>query len=91
MLSDEKGEPWFVAADVCTVLEIANVGNAVLRLDKSEKDHRRMDTLGGPQNMSVVNESGLYTLILRSDKPEAKKFQHWVTHEVLPSIRKHGA
>lgn len=85
------GEPWFVAADVCAALDITNVSNALSRLDEDEKSSIRLaeGTSGNP-NRSVVNESGLYTLILRSDKPEAKPFKRWVTHEVLPSIRRNG-
>lgn len=87
---DVDGEPWFVAADICAAISIASTGNAYSRLDDDEKGVRLVDTLGGSQNMTVVNESGLYSLILRSDKPEAKRFKKWVTSEVLPSIRKHG-
>jgi len=86
----KDGEPWFVAADVCSVLGIANNRNATARLDDDEKDVRLMDTPGGKQETTIVNESGLYSLILRSDKPEAKRFKKWVTSEVLPAIRKTG-
>lgn len=85
------GEPWFVLADVCRVLEITNHKNVSARLDPDEKGVHQMDTPGGNQNMTIINESGLYKVILRSDKPEAKKFTRWVTHEVLPSIRKTGS
>ncbi len=84
------GEPWFVARDVCSVLGIENVGNAVSKLDDDEKGVRKVDTLGGSQNMTIINESGLYHLIFRSNKPEAKVFKRWVIKEVLPSIRKTG-
>src|SRR5690606_35802145 len=85
------GEPWFIAADVCAVLGIANVGNALARLDDDEKDSIRLaDGTPGNPNKAIVNEPGLYSLILRSDKPEAKAFKRWVTHEVLPAIRKTG-
>lgn len=84
------GEPWFVAADVCEVLSITNNRNATSRLDDDEKGVRTMDTPSGPQEMGVINESGLYSLILGSRKPEAKRFKKWVTSEVLPSIRKTG-
>lgn len=87
----KDGEPWFVAVDVCKALDIANVGNAMARLDDDEKGVRSMDTLGGRQDMSVVNEPGLYTLVLGSRKAEAKKFKRWITHEVIPSIRKTGS
>lgn len=85
------GEPWFVAADVCRVLDIRNSRDAVVRLDEDEKGVASTDTLGGEQQMTVVNESGLYSLILGSRKSEARKFKRWITHEVLPSIHKYGA
>ena len=87
----ENGEPWFVAADVCKVLEIRNSRDAISRLDDDEKDVVSTDTLGGKQEMTIINESGLYSLILTSRKPEAKTFKKWVTSEVLPSIRKTGS
>ena len=68
------GEPWWVLTDVCQVLEIENSRNVAARLDEDEKGVHQMDTLGGNQNMTIINESGLYKVILRSDKPEAKKF-----------------
>lgn len=86
-----NGEPWFVLKDVCAVLGIGNSRMVVDRLDEDEKGVSRIDTPGGLQNVSIINESGLYNVILRSDKPEAKPFRKWVTSEVLPSIRKHGA
>lgn len=86
------GEPWFVAADVCAALDIANVGNALARLDDDEKSSIRLtDGTPGNPNRGIVNEAGLYALILRSDKPEAKAFKRWVTHEVLPAIRRTGS
>ena len=87
----QNGEPWFVLKDVCAVLGIGNNRMASDRLDADEKGVSQIDTLGGRQEMTVINESGLYNVILRSDKPEAKPFRKWVTSEVLPSIRKHGA
>ena len=88
----ENGEPWWVAADVCGVLEFGNPRQALeTHLEADEKGVQKMDTLGGEQSMTVISESGLYTLIMRSNKPEAKKFRRWVTSEVLPAIRKHGA
>lgn len=84
------GEPWFVASDVCKALGIANSRDAVARLDEDEKGVALTDTLGGVQNLTTVNEPGLYTLVLSSRKPEAKAFKRWITHEVIPSIRKHG-
>ena len=88
---DRDGEPWFVAKDVCGALGIAKVDSAIRSLDEDEKDAHSMSTLGGNQEMTVVSEAGLYSLIMRSRKPEAKTFKRWVTHEVLPSIRKTGA
>lgn len=85
------GEPWFVAADVCKALEIANNRDALTRIDDDEKGVALADTLGGKQEVTIVNEPGLYSLVLGSRKPEAKVFKRWVTHEVIPSIRKHGA
>jgi len=82
--------PWFVAKDVCGELEIDNSRQALSRLDEDEKGVILNDTLGGAQAMSVINESGLYSLILSSRKPAAKKFKKWVTSEVLPSIRRTG-
>ncbi|MER2530337.1 MAG: Bro-N domain-containing protein [Candidatus Competibacter sp.] len=84
------GEPWFVAVDVCAALHINNNRMALERLDDDEKGVSVMDTPGGPQKMSIINESGLYALILTSRKPEAKKFKKWVTSEVLPTLRKQG-
>lgn len=85
------GEPWWVLSDVCNCIAIANSRDAADRLEGDEKDVALGDTLGGPQKMIVINESGLYRLIMRSDKPEAKRFQKWVFSEVLPSIRKTGS
>lgn len=84
------GEPWFVAADVCAALTIGNSRMALDRLDDEEKGVSSIDTLGGAQQVAIVNESGLYALVLRSRKPEARKFAKWVTGKVLPSIRKTG-
>ena len=84
------GEPWFVAADVCRVLDIVQNRNAVARLDDDEKGVCLMDTLGGKQEMTIINEPGLYSLVLGSRKPEARAFKRWVTHEVIPAIRKTG-
>ncbi|PEM58649.1 BRO family protein [Bacillus toyonensis] len=82
---------WFVAKDVCDVLEIKNHRTSISILDEDEKGVHSMDTLGGIQQLQTINESGLYSLVLRSRKPQAKAFKKWVTSEVLPSIRKHGA
>lgn len=117
IINDETtGEPWFVAKDVCTVLELPNVGQALNALDEDEKSSidpniikadvgfdAMMDAAGmnfraaipeagrGGRHLALINEPGLYSLVLRSRKPEAKTFKRWVTHEILPSIRKHGA
>lgn len=87
----KDGEVWWVLKDVCDVLGLSNSRKVAERLDDDEKGVTLSDTLGGTQKITIINEAGLYKVILRSDKPEAKKFMHWVTHEVLPSIRKHGA
>ena len=83
------GEPWFVASDVCAAIEVDRT--AVRRLDDDEKGVHLMHTPGGEQRLGIINEFGLYSLILSSRKPEAKAFKRWITHEVIPSIRKHGA
>ena len=88
---EREGEPWFVAADVCRALEVNDTHKAVDRLDDDEKGRSSIPTLGGDQELLVVNEPGLYELVMGSRKPEAKAFKRWITHEVLPSIRKHGA
>lgn len=91
-LTDENGEPWFVAKDVCNVLELNNVSQALSRLDDDEKQNIILnDGISRNPNRAIISESGLYALILASRKPEAHEFKRWVTHEVLPSIRKHGA
>ncbi|HDR6218481.1 phage antirepressor [Bacillus cereus] len=82
---------WFVAKDVASVLEYRDTHNMVRFLDEYEKDTHQVSTLGGTQTMKIINESGLYSAILKSKKPQAKQFKKWVTSEVLPSIRKHGA
>ena len=86
-----NGDPWFVAADVCRALDLGNSRQAITRLDEDEKGVTLNDTLGGKQEMTIINEAGLYTLVLSSRKPEAKAFKRWITHEVLPSIRRNGA
>ena len=88
----KDGEPWFVLADVCKVLEIARGTKVAERLEEDEVRQTSItDSLGRQQKAYIINESGLYAVILRSDKPQAKPFRKWVTSEVLPSIRKHGA
>jgi prophage antirepressor-like protein len=83
-------EPWFVAKDICEALTIEKYRDAVSRLDDDERGSVVVDTLGGKQSMTAVNESGLYDLIFQSRKPEAKVFRKWVTGEVLPTLRKTG-
>ena len=86
---EKDGEPWWVAKDVCEILEL-HVGSSVRDLDTDEKGLHSMSTPGGNQAMTVLSESGLYRLIMRSRKSQARPFQRWVTHEVLPTIRKTG-
>ena len=89
-LMGENGDPWFVAKDVCDILGTHTKDLGTI-LDQDEKGIDTIDTLGGNQQMTTVSEAGLYKLIMRSRKDNAKPFQRWVTHEVLPTIRKHGA
>jgi prophage antirepressor-like protein len=84
-------EPWWVLRDVCDVLGISNSRDVSARLDDDEKGVDLIDTLGGTQQTTIINESGLYSVILRSDRPEAKAFRKWVTSEILPQIRKTGS
>lgn len=84
------GNPWFVGKDVCEVLGISKYRDAIARLDDNERCPVWVDTPGGKQETNAINEPGLYRLIFRSDKPQAKAFQDWVYKEVLPSIRKTG-
>lgn len=86
----QDGEPWFVAADVCKALDLDKTWNALQRLDEDEKGTTSISTLGGVQEMAIVNEPGLYSLVLGSRKKEAKDFKRWITHEVIPTIRKTG-
>ena len=91
VMTDEQGEPWFVLNDICTALGITNTRNVAGRLDGDDvRPADIIDNLGRTQKTNVVTEAGLYEVIIRSDKPEAKTFRRWVTSEVLPSIRKHG-
>lgn len=83
-------EPWWVLADVCQALSLGSPHKVANRLDLDEKDRNQIPTPGGNQEMTIINESCLYKVILRSNKPEAKRFTRWVTHEVLPAIRKTG-
>ena len=93
VVQGEDGEPRFVAADVCAVLELGNVTEALRGLDEDERGSIRnpeVTSTGGNPNLLTITESGLYSLVLRSRKPEAKRFKRWITHEVLPAIRRHG-
>lgn len=89
---ERNGEPWFVLKDVCEVLgmDTSKIKQVADRLEEDEKGRYSVPTPGGAQESWIINESGLYNVILRSDKPEAKPFRKWVTSEVLPSIRKNG-
>lgn len=84
------GEPWFVAADVATILDLGNVHSSLALLDDDERGLHSVETPSGRQSVVIVSEAGLYSLILRSRKPEAKAFKRWITHSVLPAIRKTG-
>lgn len=86
------GEPWFVLADICRELEISHVKDTATRIDEDDLGQTEViDRMGRSQKVWIINESGLYTVILRSDKPQAKPFRKWVTSVVLPSIRKTGS
>lgn len=85
-VTDQNGEPWFVAADVCRALDIGNPTQAIARLDSDEST--LISNEG--REMNIISEPGLYALVLGSRKPEAKAFKRWVTHEVIPSIRRTG-
>jgi hypothetical protein len=87
---DEHGEPWFVAKDVCDYLELSNPADAYSRVPEEDKGVSTVDTLGGAQQMVIVNEPGLYRIIFMSRKPEAEEFKRWVFRELLPALRKHG-
>lgn len=88
---DDSGNIWFNAGDVCRALELSNVTMALRVLDGDEKGLRIVETPGGEQEVNCVTEPGLYKLISRSRKPEAKRFDRWIRHEVLPTIRKTGS
>ena len=87
---DVDGVPYFVAKDVCDILELTNITESLKRVDVEDLTSVKLNSGGQDREMKIVNESGLYSLILFSNKPEAKKFKKWVTSEVLPSIRKTG-
>lgn len=85
-----KNEPWFMVREVCEILGIKNHRDALSRLEHDEKVSLNVETSGGRQNINFINEYGVYNLVFASRKPEAREFKRWVTHEVLPSIRKDG-
>ena len=88
---DKNGEPWFVGRDVCNILGYANASKAIAdHIDIDEKLYNESLSSLGQRGGWLINESGLYSLILSSKLPNAKRFKHWVTSEILPSIRKHG-
>lgn len=86
---EREGQPWFVAKDVCDCLDI-RTNDAANSLDEDEKGYESVVSLGGAQQSLIISEPGLYSLILRSRKPEAKAFKRWITHEVIPAIRRTG-
>lgn len=91
VITDEQGEPLFILKDVCDALDLKNVSRVADRLDREDLTLSKiLDNRGVQQETFLINEAGLYEVIIRSDKPEAKAFRRWVTSEVLPSIRKHG-
>lgn len=88
---EKNNEPWFIAKDVCKALGLAQVSRAIQKLDEDEVTNSKViDSIGREQKVNAISEAGMYSLVLVSRKPEAKAFKRWVTHEVLPSIRKHG-
>lgn len=91
VLTDEHNETWFVGKDVATILGYKDTFDALKKhVDKEDKQNRQNASFDSPRGMTLINESGLYSLILSSKLPQAREFKHWVTSEVLPSIRKHG-
>ncbi|MFS4548335.1 Bro-N domain-containing protein [Pseudomonas aeruginosa] len=94
VLVDENGEPWFIAMEVAEILGYSDAYEMTKRLDEDEKSNRQIAGLGtasGGRGVTTINESGLYSSIIGSNKPEAKPFKRWVTHDVLPSIRRTGS
>ncbi|PZD95200.1 phage repressor protein/antirepressor Ant [Paenibacillus sambharensis] len=87
----KSGEPWFVLKDVCELLDLGQVAGVKRRLSEDVISNHPLETAGGKQTVTIINEDGLYDVILESRKPEAKTFRKWITSEVIPSIRKHGA
>lgn len=91
VINGADGDPWFVAPDVCRVLELERTESALRILDPDEKGAHTVSTPGGTQSVTTISEPGLYKLLARSRKPEARRFDRWVRHEVLPTIRKTGS
>lgn len=91
VIIDENNNPFFVASDICSMLELTNPTESLKALDDDEKLTSEILRAGQKRKVNLINESGLYSLVIRSNKPEAKVFKKWITSEVLPSIRKHGA
>jgi len=90
-VKEKDGQVWFVGKDIADVLEYANSRRAINSHVEEDKGVSKCDTPGGKQKMTIINESGMYSLVLSSKMPKAKEFKKWVTSDVLPSIRKHGA
>jgi len=88
---EREGSPWWVLKDICAVLEVGKYRDAAVRLDEDERGLAVVDTRGGPQSVTVINESGLWSLVLTSRKPQAKTFKKWLTSVVIPTLRKDGA
>ena len=84
------GQPWWVATDVATILGYRNAPDALRHVDEDDKGVAKLRTLGGAQDLRTINEAGLYSLVLRSNRPEAREFKRWITHTVLPEIRQTG-
>lgn len=91
VITDEHGDPWFVAADIARILGYGDATHLTRRLDDDEKGLRSVETLGGTQRVTVITEAGLYSAILGSQVPGAREFKRWVTHELLPEIRRTGS
>lgn len=89
-VAEIDGEPWFVAVDIAAVLDLGNIHSSIALLDDDERGLHTMETPSGTQQVVVISEPGLYSLILRSRKPQATPFRRWITHEVIPTVRKHG-
>lgn len=90
VIQDESGEPWFIASDIAKALGYRDAANMARRLDDDEKGTRSVSTLGGEQQMTIITEAGMYSAVLGSKVEGAKRFKRWVTHDVLPSIRRNG-